>query len=100
MYTMTLATPLSTVSINLWNEAGQPNKPIGDVTNSNCPTPGMVKAVNFLCLGSNGICQNPDVKSKVEKIVDPDRPISPMHSLISFIEYLSGYDLLFSSLKS
>ncbi len=36
----------------------------------------------------------------VEKIVLPDRPISPMHSLTSFIEYLSVCVCSFSARKS
>jgi len=36
----------------------------------------------------------------VLKMVLPDQPILPMHSLMSFIEYLSVYDWLFSAQKS
>ncbi len=35
-----------------------------------------------------------------EKIVELALPISPMHSVISFIEYLSMWEWLFNSLKS
>ena len=78
-----------TVSIRRWNELGLPKSPIGLVTHWNWPLPGRVKAVYGLDLGCKSICQNPAVRSIVVKIVLPDLPISLMHSLTSFIEYLS-----------
>ena len=100
MYTMTLSTGLNTCSMSRWNEAGHPNRPIGDVTHSNCPLPGIVNAVRCLAFSSNGICQNPLVRSRVEKIVEFALPMSPMHSWISFMLYLSMCVWLFNSLKS
>ena len=88
------------ISINDWKLAGHPRSPIREVIHSNCLSPGIVKAVACLHCSSNGICQNPDVRSSVEKMVDLAWPMSPMHSLISFDEYLSIYDCLFSSGKS
>jgi hypothetical protein len=41
--------------------------------------PGTVNAVRCLLFSSKGICQNPDVRSSVEKIVNPALPMSPMH---------------------
>ena len=87
-------------SISHWNEAGQPRRPIGDVIHSNCPLSGIVKAVRWESSGCIGICQNPEVRSRVEKIVDPAWPLSPMHSLISFIEYLLICKCWLSSRKS
>jgi hypothetical protein len=78
-----------TISINLWNDPGAPSRPIGDAFYSICPNPGNVKAVYFRHSGFNIICQNPEVKSIVEKIVDPILPISSIHSWTSRIEYLS-----------
>ena len=52
--------------------------------------PGIVNAVYGLEAGFRGICQKPEVKSNVENIVDPARPISPMHSFTSFMQYLSS----------
>jgi len=49
----------------------------------------MVKAVRWLSSGCMGICQNPEVRSMVVKIVEPALPMSPMHSEMSFMEYLS-----------
>ncbi len=83
-----------------WKLAGHPNNPIGDIVLLNCPIPGTVNAVKCLLFSSKGICQNPEVRSSVEKIVDPALPISPMHSLIFFIEYLSSWLLGLNTLKS
>ena len=89
---MQFLTPSRTFSISRWNEAGQPSRPIGDVIHSNWPMPGTVKAVRCRSPGWIGICQNPEVKSRVVNKVDPALPMSPMHSLISFMEYLSMYE--------
>ena len=83
-----------------WNDARHPSSPIGLVIHSNWPLPGTVKAVVWASSGCRGICQKLDVKSIVVKIVEPALPMSPMHSLISFIEYLSIWQWLFNSLKS
>ena len=91
MYTMTFSRPRTTASINLWKDAGAPNSPMGVVTHWNWPWPGTVKAVYGLALGCSSSCQKPPVRSMVVKIELPDRPISPMHSLTSFIEYLSKW---------
>jgi hypothetical protein len=48
-----------------------------------------VKAVRFWDFSSSYICQKPDVRRSVEKIVEFALPMSPMHSVISFMEYLS-----------
>jgi hypothetical protein len=68
--------------------AGHPSKPMGLVTHWNWPIPGTVKAVYGRAWGCKIICQKPAVRSMVLKIVLPDWPILPMHSLTSFIEYL------------
>ena len=73
---------------------------MGPNVHSNCPKPGIEKAVKCLDCSSSGICQNPCVKSRVEKMVDPALPMSPIHSLTVFIEYLSSWLAAFSSLKS
>ena len=88
------------ISIKLWKLAGHPSKPIGEVIHSNCPSPWIVKAVAGFEFSSKSICQNPDVRSNVEKIVNLAQAMSPMHLLISFIEYLFMYECLFNSLKS
>jgi len=51
--------------------------------------PGTVKAVYGQALGCRIICQNAAVRSMVEKIVLLDQLILPIHSLMSFMEYLS-----------
>jgi hypothetical protein len=56
---------------------------MGDVIQCNCPLPGMVKAVNFCESSSSCICQNPEVRSNVVKMVESALPMSPMHSVIS-----------------
>ena len=88
------------ISTSLWKLAGHPNSPIGLTIHSNCPMPGTVNAVKCLDCSSSGICQKPDVRSSVVKMVDPALPMSPMHSLMSFIEYLSSKEFAFNSLKS
>ena len=97
---MTFGIPLINFSIILWKDAGQPNSPIGLVIHSNCPLPGIVNAVLCASSGCRGICQKPDVRSSVVKIVELARPISPIHSLISFMLYLSMCECSFNSLKS
>jgi hypothetical protein len=52
----------------------------------------MVKAVNGWDFSSNLICQNPDVRSKVEKMLELALPMSLMHSVIAFMEYLSMWE--------
>ena len=90
----------NTPSMSLWKLAGQPSRPIGDVIHWYWPCPGMVKAVRGCDFSSNCICQKPEVRSSVEKIVELALPMSPIHSVISFIEYLSMWEWLFNSLKS
>ena len=46
-----------------------------------------MKAVRSLSL--IGICQKPEVRSMVVKMVELALPMSLMHSLTSFMEYLS-----------
>jgi hypothetical protein len=83
-----------------WKEAGQPRSPIGDVIQWNWPFPGMVKAVSGCDCLYSFICQDPEVRSKVEKIRELARPMSPMHSVISFMEYFSIWEFWFNSRKS
>jgi hypothetical protein len=84
---ITLTSPLIASSTSLWKLAGHPSKPIGLMTHSNCPSPETVNAVRCWDCLSNGIFQNPDVRSRAEKIEDPALQMSPMHSLTSFIEF-------------
>ena len=66
---------LRTPSMSLWKLAGQPSRPIGDAIQWNWPLPGIVKAVSCCDLSSNCICQNPEVRSRVEKngwVCSPD----------------------------
>ncbi len=86
--------------MSLWKLAGQTNSPIGDVIQWNWPLPGMVKAVNFCESLSSCTCQNPEVRSKVVKIVELALPMLPMHSVISFIEYLAMWEFWLISLNS
>ena len=86
---MMLARPWTTASTSLCNDAGQPSSPMLDVIHSNCPKPGNVKAVNCLDFGWSNICQKPEVKSRVEKITELERPISLIHSVTSCMVYLS-----------
>ena len=87
-------------STNLWKLAGHPSNPMGDITHSNWPRPGTENAVKCWDSGVRGICQKPEVRSNVLKIVDPALPMSPMHSDTSFIEYLSSWLLALRALKS
>ena len=100
MYTITFLRPCTTFSISRWKLDGAPSRPIGVVTHWNWPFPGTVKAVYGLDLGWSSSCQNPAVKSMVVKRVEPDLPISPMHSVTSFIEYLSTKVSALRALKS
>jgi len=70
---------------------------MGKVTQANYPLPGIVKAVKFFESSLNFICKIPEVKSSIEKFA---LPMSPMHSVISFMLYLSICEWLLSSLKS
>jgi hypothetical protein len=54
----------------------------------------MVKAVNFWESSSSCICQKPEVRSKVVKMVELARPMLPMHSVISLIEYFVNVGVL------
>ncbi len=72
---------------------------MGEVTHANCPFPGIVNAVSGCESLSSFICQNPDVKSSVEKMVEFALPMSPMHSVISCMLYLSMWEWLLSSLN-
>jgi hypothetical protein len=83
-----------------WKEAGQPNSPIGDVIQWNCPFPGIVKAVSGCDCLSSFIFQNPEVRSNVEKIRELAMLISLMHLVISFMECLSMWEFWFSSQRS
>ena len=65
---------------------------MGEVTQWNCPFPGIVKAVSGWDFSSSFICQNPEVRSRVEKMVELALPMSLMHSVISFMEYLSMWE--------
>jgi len=91
---------LRTVSISHWKLAGQPSRPIGEVIQWYWPLPGIMNAVSGCESSSNCICQKPDVRSSVEKNVELALPMSPIHSVISFILYLSMCEWLFNSLKS
>ncbi len=97
---ITFGVPCINFSFILWKDAGQPNSPIGLMIHSNCPLPGIVKAVLWASFGCRGICQKPDVRSRVVKIVEFALTMSPIHSLISFMLYLSMWECSFSSLKS
>jgi hypothetical protein len=48
---------------------GHPRSPISEVTQANCPLPGIVKAVKFCESSFSFIRQNPDVKSSQVKRV-------------------------------
>lgn len=85
---MILVRPMMTVSMGRWKLARLPNNPINIITHWNRPMLEMVKAVYWLLFGFSNICQKPEVRSVVEKIVLPDWPISPIHSL-TFMWYLS-----------
>jgi len=94
---MTLAMFLITPSIKRWKLAGQPRSPMGEVIQWYCPFPGIVNAVSGWDFSSSCICQNPEVRSRVKKIIEFALPI---HSVISLIEYLSMWERLLSSRKS
>jgi hypothetical protein len=47
-----------------------------------------VNAVSGYDSSSSFICQNPKVRSSVEKMDKFALPMSPIHSFISFMEYL------------
>ena len=49
-------------SMSRWNDVGQPSSPMGLVIHSNCPLPGIVKAVRWASFGCMGICKNPKVQ--------------------------------------
>ena len=92
--------PSMAFSMSCWNEAGHPSRPIGLVIHLYCPFPGIVKAVRCESFGCIGICQKPEVRLIVVKMFDSALPISTIHSLISFMEYLSMWTCWFSSRKS
>ena len=60
----------------------------------------LVKAVIFWESSSSCICQKLEVRFKVMKMVELALPMSLIHSVISFIEYLSICEFWLSSLKS
>jgi hypothetical protein len=78
----------------------EPSSPIGEVTQWNCPVPSIVKAVSGWDFSFSFICQNPEVRSSIEKMLEFALPMSLMHSVISFIEYLSMWEFWLSSWKS
>ena len=88
MQTRLLWWPLALASNTSWKLAGHPSKPIGKVTHQNCPCPGTVKAVYGKLQGLSSICQNPAVRSNIEKIILTYLLISPTHSLSSLMQYL------------
>ena len=73
---------------------------MGDVIHSNWPRFLTVKAVRWLSSSWIGICQNPEVRSIVVKMLLPARPMSAMHSETSFMEYLSVLVFKLSPRKS
>jgi len=64
------------------------------------PLPRIVKAVSGYDFSYSCICQNPEVRSNIKKMVEFALPTLPMHSGISFILYLSMWEWLFNSQKS
>ena len=60
---------------------------------------GLVTGTCFAETGNKVTCVDID-KSKVEKIVLPLLPMSPMHSSTVFIEYLSVWEFEFNFRKS
>ena len=62
--------------------------------------PGAVKAVQCLLSWQSIFCQNPAVRSKVKKIELPAHPMSLMHSLASFMKYLSMWLLALRAQKA
>jgi len=91
---------LRTPSMRHWKLAGHQRSPMGDVIHWYWPWPGIVKAVSSWYFSSIFSCQKPDVRSKKEKMVVLALLMSPMHSVISFMEYLSMWEWLLSYLKS
>jgi hypothetical protein len=67
---------------------------MGEVIQWNCPLFGMVNAVRGVDAGSSFIYQNPEVRSSIEKMDELALPMSLMHSLISFMKYLSNVRVL------
>jgi hypothetical protein len=53
------------------------------------PLPRIVKAVSGYDSSYSCICQNPEVRSNIKKMVEFALPMLPMHSGISFILHLS-----------
>ncbi len=92
--------PWRTCSISFWKLAGHPSSPIGELIKWKCPLIGMVKAVRGCDSGSSFICQNPEVRFIVVKMDEFALPMSPIHSLISFMEYLLMWECWLSCLKS
>jgi hypothetical protein len=90
----------STPSMSLWKLAGLPSKPMGEVIQWNCPLPGIVKAVSFCEASSSCICQNPEVRSSMVKMVEFALLMWLIHSVISFMEYFLMCKFWFSSRKS
>jgi hypothetical protein len=82
MYTVTFEILSINFSISLWKLAGHPSSPIGIINHPYCQRPGNVKAIFGTEFECRGICQNPDLRSSVKKIVDLARSMSPMHSWI------------------
>lgn len=85
---MLLMIDLSTDSIRCWKLERQSNSPIGDVIRWYWPLNVMVNAVSCYGCGSSCISQNPDVRYSVSKIVELPHLMPPIHSAISFMEYL------------
>jgi len=92
--------PHSTCSINCWKLAGHPSWIMGDMIQWNWSHPGIMNAVNGCNSSSSFICQNLEVRSSDKKIVELACPLSQMHSLISFMEYLSVCEWRLSCRKS
>ncbi len=100
MYTKMLLMSRSTPSMNLWKLVGHLRRPMGDVIQWNWPFLGIVKTVSFWDSSSSCIWYKPDMRSKVLKMLEFAQPMSLMHSLISFMEYLSMCEFGFNSQKS
>jgi len=73
---------------------------MGDVIQGNCPLPRIVKAIRGCDCSFNFICQNPEVRSSVKKILELALLMSLMHLVTSFMEYLSMWEFWLSSWKS
>jgi hypothetical protein len=87
-------------SMSRWKLVGQLRRIMGEVIHWYCPWPGIVNTVSGWDFSSSCICQKPNVRSSIEKIVEFEQPMSPMHSVISFKEYLSMCEWLFNSRTS